>query len=64
MSRFKFDRSTVSVTTLDQEPSDLSYWNQQSPATRLAGVEFLRRQFYRYGDTRPELRRLLEVTQS
>lgn len=59
---FRLDRSRLDIGSLAQEPDDLGYWLQQPPATRLAGIEFLRRQFYSYGEARREFRRFLEIT--
>jgi len=61
---FRFDRSRVEFGSLEQEPDDVEYWLRQPPAARLAGIEFLRRQFYSYGEARREFRRLLEIAQS
>jgi hypothetical protein len=63
MQRFVFDRSAVKIGSFDDEPNDLDYWLNQTPETRLAGIEFLRRQFYSYGEARRELRRFLEIAQ-
>lgn len=60
---FSLDRSQLTIGLLAQEPDDLGYWLNQPPATRLAGIEFLRRQFYSYGKARHEFRRFLEITQ-
>jgi hypothetical protein len=57
------DCSVVSVGTLADEPDDLGYWLSQAPADRLAGIEFLRQQFFSYGKARPEFRRLLEIAE-
>ncbi len=40
------DRSEFSVGSFADEPDDLAYWLSQKPEDRLAGIEFLRRQFY------------------
>jgi hypothetical protein len=61
MNDFMLDRSSLTIGSFADEPDDLSYWLAQTPATRLAGIEFLRRQFYAYGAVRPELRRFLEI---
>ena len=63
MNTSTIDRSVFSVGTLGDEPDDLAYWLRQTPAERLAGIEFLRRQFYAYGKARPEFRRLLEIAE-
>jgi hypothetical protein len=63
MNDFVLDRSALSFGTFADEPDDLSYWLAQTPQTRLAGIEFLRRQFYAYGSARPELRRILEIVE-
>jgi hypothetical protein len=63
-SGFRLDRSRIMIGSLADEPDDLAHWLQQPPDVRLAGIEFLRRQFYSYGEARREFRRLLEITQS
>lgn len=60
---FQLDRSRVVIGSLGDEPDDLAYWLQQPAGTRLAGIEFLRRQFYSCGEFRREFRRFLEITQ-
>jgi hypothetical protein len=57
------DRTVFSVGTLADEPDDVGYWLRQTPADRLAGIEFLRQQFFAYGKARPEFRRLLEIAE-
>ena len=63
MNEFVLDRSVLTFGSFTDEPDDLSYWLAQSAEKRLAGIEFLRRQFYAYGAARPELRRFLEIAQ-
>ena len=63
MERFALNRTAVSIGTFEDEPDDVAYWLKQSPETRLAGIEFLRRQFYSYGEARRELRRFLEIAE-
>ena len=63
MKDFALDRSTLTIGTLADEPDDVGYWLRQPPPMRLAGIEFLRRQFYSYGEARSELRRFLEIAQ-
>jgi len=60
MKDFVLDRSSVAIGSIDDEPDDLAYWLRQSPETRIAGIEFLRRQFFSYGEARPEFCRFLE----
>jgi hypothetical protein len=60
---FVLDRSVLAFGSFADEPDDLSYWLAQPPATRLAGIEFLRRQFYAYGTARSEFRRFLEIAE-
>lgn len=59
---FRFARDRINVGSRREEPDDLGYWLARPPAERLAGIEFLRRQFYAYGEARREFRRLLEIT--
>lgn len=63
MKGFVLDRSALTIGSFDDEPDDLAYWLSQTPETRLAGIEFLRRQFFSYGEARPEFRRFLEIAQ-
>ncbi len=63
MDEFVLNRSVLEIGSFDDEPDDLTYWLGQTPETRLAGVEFLRRQFFSYGEARQELRRFLEITE-
>ena len=57
------DASVISVGSFSDEPDDLAYWLSQRPEDRLAGIEFLRQQFYSYGKARSELRRFFEVAE-
>ena len=63
MKRFALDRSALTIGSFDDEPDDVRYWLRQTPETRLAGIEFLRQQFFSYGEARPQLRRFLEIAQ-
>ena len=63
MKSFVLDRSALSVGSFADEPNDLAYWLMQTPETRLAGIEFLRRQFFKYGNARQEFRRFLEIAE-
>ncbi|MDO8545187.1 MAG: hypothetical protein Q7S40_32505 [Opitutaceae bacterium] len=63
MKGFGLDRTAVTIGSFEDEPDDLAYWLKQTPETRLAGIEFLRRQFYSYGEARSEFRRFLEIAQ-
>jgi len=63
MNDFVLDRSSLTVGSFDDEPDDLKYWLGQTPETRLAGIEFLRRQFYSYGEARQQFRRFLEIAE-
>ena len=61
MKNFALDRTALTIGTVDDEPDDLGFWLKQTPETRLAGIEFLRRQFYSYGEARSQFRRFLEI---
>jgi hypothetical protein len=63
MDAFEFDRSAITIGSSADEPDDLKYWLAQAPADRIAGIEFLRRQFYPYGEARQELRRFFEIAE-
>jgi hypothetical protein len=63
MKPFELDRSALTIGTIDDEPDDLDYWLKQTPETRLAGIEFLRRQFFSYGEARFQFRRFLEIAE-
>ncbi len=57
------DSADLSIGSFADEPDDLAYWLSRTPEDRLAGIEFLRHQFFSYGEAGPELRRLFEVTE-
>jgi hypothetical protein len=63
MKNFALDRTALSIGTFDDEPDDLSYWLRQTPEDRIAGIEFLRRQFFIYREAGPQFRRFLEIAQ-
>lgn len=63
MKRFALDRSAIVIGSFDDEPDDLKYWLDQPAANRLAAIEFLRRQFYSYGESRQQFRRVLEIAE-
>lgn len=56
-----FARDVVSIGTLNEEPNDRAFWLSRSAEERIAGVEFLCRQFYSYASAEPEFRRFVEV---
>lgn len=60
---FQLDRSRIVIGKVGEEPNDLAFWLEQPAGTRMAGIEFLRHQFYPYGESRLEFRRFLEITQ-
>ncbi len=57
------DRSAFSVGSFSDKPDDLAFWLQQPPGDRLAGIEFLNRQFFDYGTAEQELHRFFEVVE-
>lgn len=59
----RFAKEVVSVGTHDEGLDDRAYWLSRSAEERIAGVEFLCRQFYSYASAEPELRRVLEVVE-
>lgn len=63
MKGFELDRSRIDVGALRDEPDDLSYWLGRPPGDRLAAIEFLRRQFYPYGEARQQFRRFFEIAE-
>ncbi len=63
MDTTQIDRSAFSVGSLTDEPDDLAYWLSQKPEDRLAGIEFLRQQFFSYAEARQQLRRFFEAVE-
>jgi hypothetical protein len=57
------DTAAISIGSFSDEPDDLAYWLSQPAEDRLAGIEFLRQQFYSYGKARSELRRFFEIAE-
>lgn len=60
---FQLDRTAFSIGRLEDKSDEVTFWRRQPAERRMAGIEFLRRQFYRYGDLGPEFCRLLEIAQ-
>jgi hypothetical protein len=55
--------AALSIGSFENEPDDLAYWLARSPEDRLEAIEFLRQQFFAYGEARQELRRFLEIAE-
>jgi hypothetical protein len=54
----RVDRTVLSKTPLSAQGHDAAYWLTQTPAKRLAALEFLRQLNYRYDPATARLSRL------
>jgi hypothetical protein len=55
---------TVRKVTLHDQPSDASYWRDQSPQKRLAALEQIRREYHDWpDDAPPRLQRVYSVVE-
>jgi len=60
---FRFDKTALSIGTLQDEPDDLSYWLSKTPDERLVAMELMRQINYDYDPATDRIPRILEVTQ-
>jgi hypothetical protein len=59
----QIDRSAFSVGSFNDEPDDLAFWLGKTPGERLAGIEFLRQQFYGYREGELKMEKFFEVVE-
>ena len=60
---FKLDRNAFSVTTLQEQDSDVEYWKSKTPKERILAVEFLRQLNYGYDPATERLQRDFEFAE-
>ena len=56
------DRKAIVVGTFDDDDAP-RYWHRQTPAERLAALEYLRQVMYGYDPATDRLQRVLEVAE-
>jgi hypothetical protein len=59
----KFDKTSFSVTSLEDSDSDVKYWHSRTPEERLLAVEFLRQLMYGYDPATERLQRVFETAE-
>ncbi|HEY7750660.1 MAG TPA: hypothetical protein VH917_00075 [Ignavibacteriaceae bacterium] len=59
----KFDKTSFSVTSLEDADSDVKYWHSRTPEERLLAVEFLRQMMYGYDPATERLQRVFETAE-
>jgi hypothetical protein len=57
------DKSTITVTSLGEEPDDRAFWLSKTPQERLAALELMRAVHYGYDPASARLQRVLAVAQ-
>ncbi|HSW53861.1 MAG TPA: hypothetical protein VLH59_02120 [Ignavibacteriaceae bacterium] len=60
---FQFDKSSFSVSTLEENNGETEYWLSRTPEERLLAVEFLRQLLYGYDPTTERLQRVFETAE-
>ena len=60
---FQFDKSSFSVSTLEENNGETEYWLSRTPEERLLAVEFLRQLLYGYDPTTARLQRVFETAE-
>ena len=58
---FQFDKSSFSVTSLNENNSDSNFWLSKTPEERILAVEFLRQLIFNYDPATERLQRFFEV---
>ena len=59
----RMDKSTLSVVSLGDEPSDMAYWQTKTPMERLEALELMRAIHYGYDPATARLQRVFEVAE-
>jgi len=57
---FQFDKSSFSVTSLNENNSDSNFWLSKTPEERILAVEFLRQLIFNYDPATERLQRFFE----
>jgi len=60
---FQFDKSSFSVSTLEENNGETEYWLSRTPEERLLAVEFLRQLLYAYDPATERLQRVFETAE-
>ena len=60
--KVSMDRTSLSVSSLADEPNDAAFWATKTSAERLAAMEYLRVINYGYDPSTARLQRLLTIT--
>jgi hypothetical protein len=63
LSKYRLDRSVITVTDFDNPPDDVAYWRTRPIEERLEAVEFLRQMNYGYDPTTAKIQRVLRVVE-
>ena len=59
----KLDKSSFSVSSLNENESDVNYWLSRTPEERILVVEFLRQIMYGYDPVTERLQRVFETAE-
>ena len=59
----KVDKTAFSVTSLQDDPDEVAYWQLKTPQERLAALELMRQIVYDYDPATCRLQRVLTITQ-
>ena len=61
---FRFDKTIISIGTLDDQANDLAYWLTCSVEERLAAIELMRQINYNYDPVADRIPRVLEIIEN
>jgi hypothetical protein len=60
---FRMDKSSFSVSSLQESDNDVEYWLSKTPEERILAVEFLRQLIYGYDPATERLQRFFETAE-
>ncbi len=61
---FSFDKNTISIVELGNEPDDTAFWLMRPARERIAAIELMRQINYAYDPVADRIPRLLEVIEN
>jgi len=62
-THFGFDKSAISIDSIDDEADDFDYWLAKTPDERLAAMELMRQINYDYDPIADRVSRVLEIVE-
>lgn len=62
-SEIRLDKSTITISSLDEPSDEKEYWATKTPQERMAAIEIMRQIVYGYDPATTRLQRVLTITE-